>query len=413
MNLRDFRRTGHWPTLACAFTYFDVSFMVWVLLGALGNALAENFGLTPAQKGLMVAIPLLGGSMMRLVLGVLTDKIGARRTGLIGLSITILPLLLGWLWVSKFEQLLFVGMLLGVAGASFAVALPLASRWYPPHLQGLVLGIAGAGNSGTALATFFGPRLAKMWGWHAVFGLALIPVVITLIIFALFAKDSPTQPAPRPVGDYLKVLRRRDTGWFCLFYAVTFGGFVGLASFLNIFFRDQYGLDAVRAGNFATLCVIAGSFIRPIGGHLADKIGGVKMLTVLFAGVAILMVGMATTPTLGVGTVLLLMIMALLGMGNGSVFQLVPQRFSAEIGVVTGIVGAAGGMGGFMLPTIFGTLKGWTGTFSGSFLLFAFLSAASSILIVYVGRLWAIEAGGSVRLSPAAHAGKFEAEPAA
>ncbi len=412
MNVRDFRKAGHWPTLACAFTYFDISFMVWVLLGALGNALAQTFGLTPGQKGLMVAIPLLGGSMMRLVLGVLTDRIGAKKTGLIGLTVTILPLLLGWLWVSSFNQLLIVGMLLGVAGASFAVALPLASRWYPPHLQGLVLGIAGAGNSGTALATFFGPRLAKVWGWHAVFGLALIPVVITLVVFAIFAKDSPTQPVPRPIGEYARVLRRRDTWWFCLFYAITFGGFVGLASFLNIFFRDQYGLDSVRAGNFATLCVIAGSFIRPVGGHLADRLGGVKMLTMLFVGIGGLMVGMATTPALGLGTVLLLAIMTLLGMGNGSVFQLVPQRFSAEIGVVTGIVGAAGGIGGFLLPTLLGSLKGSTGSFAGGFLAFAVASLACSGLMVYVGRSWAASTETSRTTPNPRKGGRFEAEPA-
>src|SRR5262249_17270500 len=151
-------------------------------------------------------------------------------------------LLLGWLWADSFNKILLVGLLLGVAGASFAVALPLASRWYPPHLQGLVMGIAGAGNSGTALATFFGPRLAEWWGWHAVFGLALIPLLGTLALFAVFAKDSPSQPERKPLADYATVLGLRDTWWFCLFYSVTFGGFVGLASFLNIFFHDQYAL---------------------------------------------------------------------------------------------------------------------------------------------------------------------------
>lgn len=413
MKVSDFRRAGHWPTLACAFIYFDVSFAVWVLLGALGNALAENFGLTPGQKGLMVAIPLLGGSLMRLVLGVLTDRIGARKTGLIGLSVTIVPLLLGWLWVSRFEQLLVVGMLLGVAGASFAVALPLASRWYPPQYQGLVLGIAGAGNSGTALATFFGPRLATLVGWQGVFGLALIPVLLTLVVFALYAKDSPTQPAPRPIGDYARVLRKHDTWWFCLFYGVTFGGFVGLASFLSIFFRDQYALDAVGAGNFTTLCVIAGSFVRPIGGYMADRIGGVKMLTVLYLGIAVLMLGMATTPGLRAGTVLLFAILALLGMGNGSVFQLVPQRFSAEIGVATGVVGAAGGLGGFLLPTLLGSLKGTTGSFAGGFLAFAVASAACSALLVVVARGWASESGEAPALAPAPVPGRLEVEPSA
>src|SRR5438445_9829254 len=178
MHLRGFLRTGHWPTLTCAFLYFDISFMVWVLLGALANSIVPEFGLTAAERGFMVAVPILGGAILRVVLGVMTDRLGARRTGLIGLALTFVPLLLGWLWVDRFSQLLLVGLLLGVAGASFAAALPLASRWYPPQYQGMAMGIAGAGNSGTALATFFGPRLA-VWlgGWQAVFPLALVPVL--------------------------------------------------------------------------------------------------------------------------------------------------------------------------------------------------------------------------------------------
>src|SRR5437016_3051010 len=170
MHLRNFLQTGHRPSLACAFLYFDVSFMVWVILGALANSIVPQFGLQPAQKGLMVSVPLLSGAVLRLPMGLLTDRIGARRTGLLGLGLTLLPLLLGWLWADSFGKLLVVGLLLGSAGASFAVALPLASRWYPPHYQGIVMGIAGAGNSGTALATFFGPRLAEWCGWHAVLG---------------------------------------------------------------------------------------------------------------------------------------------------------------------------------------------------------------------------------------------------
>ena len=207
MNLRDFRRAGHTPTLFSAFLYFDISFMVWVLLGALANSIVPEFGLSDSQKGLMVAVPLLGGAMLRLVLGVLTDHIGARRTGILGMALTVIPLLLGWLWADSFSKVLLVGLLLGVAGASFAAALPLASRWYPPQYQGLAMGIAGAGNSGTALATFFGPRLAQAWGWHAVFGLALVPLLLTLVVFVIFAKDSPEQPAPKPLAAYAEVLR--------------------------------------------------------------------------------------------------------------------------------------------------------------------------------------------------------------
>ncbi len=397
MNLRDFARAGHTPSLFCAFLYFDISFMVWVLLGALANAIVPDFGLSAGEKGLMVAIPILGGAVLRVVLGVMTDHWGARRTGIIGLVLTLVPLLLGWLWADSFPQLLLVGLLLGVAGASFAAALPLASRWYPPKYQGLAMGIAGAGNSGTALATFFGPGLAESFGWHGVFGLALIPVVITLALFTLLAKDSPNQPAPKPLSAYGAVLRQRDTWWFCLFYSVTFGGFVGLASFLSIFFHDQYELSRINAGYFTTLCVIAGSFLRPVGGYLSDRFGGLRMLTALYLGVGALMLGVASLPPLALATVLLFAGMGMLGMGNGAVFQLVPQRFPKEIGVITGIVGAAGGVGGFFLPTLLGGLKEVTDSFSGGFVIFGLVGLACAGALLYVSRAWEgefVAAGG-------------------
>src|SRR5437868_776993 len=195
MNVRDFLKAGHKPSLFCAFLHFDISFMVWVLIGALANSIVPDFDLTATQRGLIVAVPLLGGAIIRIILGMMTDHIGAYKTGIIGLIVTLIPLLLGWLWADNFEKILMVGLMLGVAGASFASSLPLASRWYPPQYQGLAMGIAGAGNSGTALATFFGPILAGSVGWQGVFAFALIPIVLTLVLFVIFAKDSPNQPA--------------------------------------------------------------------------------------------------------------------------------------------------------------------------------------------------------------------------
>ncbi|GIX04883.1 MAG: hypothetical protein KatS3mg114_0752 [Planctomycetaceae bacterium] len=371
MRVRDFWRAGHPPSLVSAFLYFDISFMVWVLLGALANAIVPALGLNEAQRGLLVATPLLGGALLRIVLGWMTDQIGPRLTGLVGLTVTVVPLLMGWLWADSFGELLLVGLLLGVAGASFAAALPLASRWYPPEYQGLALGIAGAGNSGTALATFFGPRLADHVGWQNVFGLALIPVLSVLILYAALAKDSPQQPPPKPLRDYLKVLRWRDTWLFCAFYSVTFGGFVGLASFLNSFFRVQYGLSPVTAGSFATVCVMAGSFLRPVGGWLADRYGGIRVLLLIYGLAGATMLGLSLLPPLVLSTVLMTFGLGLLGMGNGAVFQLVPQRFGRDIGVMTGIIGAAGGVGGFCLPSLLGALKQLTGSFSAGLLLFA------------------------------------------
>lgn len=395
MNLGDFRRAGHLPTLICAFLYFDVSFMVWVLIGSLGVSISSSLELDPvrdaAWKGFLVAVPLLGGSLLRLVLGLLTDRIGARRTAILGMVLTALPLILGWLWATSYAEILLVGLMLGVAGASFAAALPLAGRWYPPHYQGLAMGIAGAGNSGTALAALFGPLLARALGWHAVFGLALVPLLLTLGVFVLWAKDSPNQPPAKSLREYGSVLGYADTWWFCLFYSVTFGGFVGLASFLTIFFKDQYfPLDAqsgeIQAGSLTTLCVLSGSFLRPIGGHLADRFGGIRMLMLLYAGAGLALVGLTSLPPLPVAIALLLTLMGMLGMGNGSVFQLVPQRFPREIGVLTGIVGAAGGIGGFLLPNALGALKHVTASFAPGFAAFA-LVAGLCIVVLWRLRL--------------------------
>jgi MFS transporter, NNP family, nitrate/nitrite transporter len=388
MYIRGFLKAGHLPTLACAFLYFDVSFMVWVLLGALANSIVPDLGVSDSGKGLLVAVPLLGGAALRLVLGLLTDHWGARRTGVIGLCLTLVPLLLGWLWADSFPKLLLVGLLLGVAGASFAAALPLAGRWYPARYQGIVMGIAGAGNSGTALATFFGPRLAEWCGWHTVLGLALVPVLLTLAVFVIFAKDSPEQPPPRPLAAYFGILREPDAAWLCLFYGVTFGGFVGLVSFLNIFFHDQYDLGRVQAGNLATGCVLMGSFLRPVGGLLADRLGGVRLLIVLYGAVGLAMLGLAALPPLTWATVLLLAGLGLLGMGNGAVFQLVPLRFPRRVGVITGVVGAAGGLGGFFLPNLLATLKQASGSFTGGFLVFSLIGTACALAVAQVGRKW-------------------------
>ena len=388
MRLNEFVKSGHPPTLLSAFLYFDVSFMVWVLIGVLGVHIASQFGLTASQKGLLVAIPILGGSLVRIPLGVLVDRIGPKRTGILGQLLVMIPLAGAWLFGRSLHELMALGLLLGIAGGSFAVALPLASRWYPPQHQGLAMGIAGAGNSGTVLAALLAPRLAERVGWHGVFGFALIPVAITLLLYTLLAKEHPSQPAPKPLRDYLGLCSERDAWWFCLFYSFTFGGFVGLASFLSIFFHDQYGLAKVMAGNFTALCVFAGSFLRPVGGYLADRFGGTRMLTALFACASVGLLAVGTLPPLWLITALLFVVMAILGMGNGSVFQLVPQRFRAEIGVATGVVGAAGGLGGFLLPWVLGVLKDRTGSYGVGFWCFGLAGLGCLALLRLVQRDW-------------------------
>lgn len=383
-----FWRVGHWPTLLSAFLYFDVSFMVWVLLGALGNYVAAEFHLSPVQKGLMTAIPLLGGSILRLVFGYLTDRLGARKTGCLGLVLTLAPLLAGWLWADSIAKVYLVGLMLGVAGASFAAALPLASRWYPAKYQGLAMGIAGAGNSGTLFATLLAPRLAEKFGWHAVFGLAILPLVLVAAFFFLLAKQAPDTGQPSDRSNFLAVLKERDTRLFSLFYGVTFGGFVGLASFLSIFLRDQYGVSKVQAGDLASLCVFAGSFLRPVGGFLADKLGGIRMLLILYSTTTLLALGLGQMPSLGIAVLLLFLIMACLGIGNGSVFQLVPQRYPGRVGVATGILGAAGGLGGFFLPTTLGWLKEATGTYGSGLMVFGGFSALALTSLLLAQREW-------------------------
>ena len=401
-KLKSFVREGHWPTLVGAFLYFDVSFMIWVMLGALGNYVAADFGLSSAQKGLMAAIPLLGGSILRLVFGHLTDTIGARRTGCLGLLVTFVPLLAGWLWADSIGKVYAVGLLLGVAGASFAVALPLASRWYPAKSQGLVMGIAGAGNSGTLFATLFAPRLAEAYGWHAVFGLAMIPLFIVMVIFALLAKDAPVTATKQTQSDFLAVLRERDTLLFGFFYGVTFGGFVGLASFLSIFLRDQYAVSKIAAGDLTSLCVLAGSFLRPVGGLLADKFGGIRMLILLYGAVAMLALAVAQLPGVGIVVALMICTMACLGLGNGSIFQLVPQRYRQRIGVATGILGAAGGVGGFFLPTMLGWAKQTSGSYAWGFGLFAAAVLLALGTLVFFQRRWVgVWIGHGGRVKPA------------
>lgn len=388
MDRKAFFKSGHFPTLISALLYFDVSFMVWVLLGPLAPFISEQLKLTPAQKGLLTAVPLLGGSLFRPVMAALGDRIGGRRAGLIGMTVSLVPLILGWGFTSQLWQFYVAGFLLGIAGASFGVALPLASRWYPPEQQGLVMGIAGSGNSGTLLATLFAPRLAERFGYHAAFAFAALPVLAVMLIFALFARDNPARkPAPSS-AEYAGVLREGDTYWMCLFYSLTFGGFVGLTSYLTLFFSDQYHLSHVRAGDFTTIVVVAGSFLRPVGGWVSDKMGGYRFLLLLLGAAAAGFASISALPSLATATVLLFLAMGTLGMGNGAVFQLVPLRFSSQVGLVTGIVGAAGGLGGFLIPFGLGYLRGETGHYSAGFAAYAAIFLGACLALLALGRRW-------------------------
>jgi MFS transporter, NNP family, nitrate/nitrite transporter len=390
MQTTSFWKAGHTPTLLASFFYFDLSFMVWVILGPLAVQISKDIGLTPAQKGLMVATPLLAGALLRIVMGVLVDHLKPKKAGAIGQVIVMAGL--AWAWMGSlqsYDTMLALGVLLGVAGAAFAVALPLASRWYPPEHQGTALGIAGAGNSGTAFAALFAPSLAIAYGWPNVFGLCLIPLGVAFLVYLFFAKDAPGSPPPKSLTEYLHVLKDKDAWWFMFFYSVTFGGFSGLASSLAIYFNSQYGLSPVTAGYFTAACVFAGSLVRPLGGRVADRIGGIKTLSLMYvlAGLFLFIASMGLKSA-GAAVVVFVCAMLALGTGNGAVFQLVPQRFRKEIGVMTGLVGMAGGIGGFYLASSLGYSKQVTGSYQLGLTLFALLAILALLGLSAVKTRW-------------------------
>lgn len=387
---RTFWQAGHKPTLFSAFLYFDLSFMVWYLLGPLQVPIATALHLSTQQRGLMVATPILAGAILRLLMGVLVDRIGARSAGIIGQLIVITTLLVTWqIGIASLGGALLLGLFLGMAGASFAVSLPLASRWYPPQHQGTAMGIAGAGNSGTVLAALFAPSLALAYGWQNVFGLACLPLLLALLIFTFCAKDAPNAPQAKKLSDYLAVLKERDAWWFMFFYSMTFGGFSGFASALPGYFHDQFAFDVKTVGLYTAACVFAGSVMRPLGGMLADRLGGTRSLLTVYLCCALL-IGAAGFNVGGSSVALVLFILAMLclGAGNGAVFQLVPQRFGKEIGVMTGLVGMSGGVGGFALAASLGAIKQATGGYAVGLWLFASLCGVAWLSLVGVKKRW-------------------------
>jgi NNP family nitrate/nitrite transporter-like MFS transporter len=407
MKFAEFKKAGHWPTLLAAFLYFDISFMAWVALGPLIVYIAHDMNLAINEKFTLVAIPILAGAVLRVPMGALADIIGAKRTAIMAQLVVIAATALVWKFGlnSKLAIEIF-GLALGLGGASFAVALPQASRWYPPQYQGVVMGIAGAGNVGVVLDTLLAPTIAEHWGWQAVFGCLLIPMVLVLIYYIFAAKDAPGERKPVSLKAYGALLRDPDSRWFMFFYFITFGGFVGLANALPLYFTVQYHVSGVAAGLLVSLIVTFGSCFRPVGGLLADRIGGIRSLSILFTVVvaayviiAFMPEGPASSvqggwslmqmPRIAWLSVLLFSVGTLaLGMGNGAVFQLIPLRFRQEIGLMTGMVGCAGGIGGFFLAQTLGTAKAMTGGFGPGFLFFGFLALLGFIGLAMVKVRW-------------------------
>lgn len=388
MQLGQFRRAGHTPSLFAALIHFDVSFMVWTILGALGVYIAEDLNLTASEKGLLVATPLLAAAVARVTMGILADRYGPRLVGSISMLIVVAPLLWGWLGADSLNSMLGVGLLLGVAGGSFAVSLPLASRWFPPKYQGVAMGIAGAGNSGTVVCTLVAPRLADQVGWHATLGIAAAPVLLAFLAFIALAKEPPRPATPLTARAMGEVLRERDTWKLCAFYSVTFGCFVGFASFLPILLHDEYGLSKLEAATVTASGAALGSFLRPLGGFLADRLGGTSVLAAVYAVAGAVLLVVAQIPPLSVAVVAFPLAMACFGIGNGATFQLVGLRFRERIGMVTGLVGAAGGVGGFLLPTVLGSLHDAAGGYGVGLGLVALAVIGALGAIVYVRARW-------------------------
>lgn len=397
---KSFWQAGHTPTLLASFFYFDLSFMVWYLLGPLAVLIATDLQLDAQQRGMMVATPTLAGAVLRLVFGMLVDRIGPKKTGVIAQVIVLVSLAAAWqLGVKSYEHILLLGLALGVAGASFAISLPLASRWYPPEHQGTALGIAGAGNSGTVFAALFAPALAIAYGWQNVFGMALLPLGLAFLVFVIFAKDAPNPPAPKKLNQYLKALNDIDAWWFMFFYCVTFGGFLGLASSLPSYFHDQFGMAPKMAGFATAACVLAGSMMRPLGGTIADRIGGIKSLLGMYTIAAVCIAGVGVGLPAAMTIVLFICAMLALGAGNGSVFQLVPQRFAKEMGVMTGLIGMAGGVGGFLLAAGLGIVKQHTGDYQLGLWVFAGLALFAWVGLASVKNRWRTTWGSAASTS--------------
>lgn len=389
MKFSDLKSSGHWPTLLTAFLYFDVSFMVWTILGALGAQIGSTLGLTPQQKGLMVAVPYLSGAFIRILLGMLVDRIGAKNTGIIAQIIVIIGMTVAWMvGLKQFSHTLMLGLVLGVAGASFAVALPQAGRWYPPNMQGLVLGLAGAGNVGVVIDAILAPRLAAAYGWGSVFGFALIPLVLVLALYVFFSKEAQVQVKKKTLKDYVNLLKEKDAHWFCFFYTISFGGFSGLAASLIIYFTSEFHLTAVDAGSWAAGCTLIGALGRPVGGAIADRLGGIRALTFFFVVAALSLVLAAYAGSITLCAMGFFLASGAFGMANGSVFQLLPQRFAKDIGVMTGLVGCGGGLGGFMLASSLGYSKGLTGSYLAGLLGFSTLCVLALVGLSLVKLRW-------------------------
>jgi len=398
-------QSGHSPTLFAAFLYFSFSCCIWVLNGAMAPFIGETFSLSPAQKGLMLSVPIIAGALMRFPLGILSQYIGRKKATLVEMALIAVAMLFGFFFVKSFNDLLAMGVLLGIAGASFGVALSLGSGWFPPQHKGLAMGLVGAGNVGTAVSVLVAPPLANWLGWQAVYGVAAVAILIPMVVMVLFAKEPPDVNAHSSFREHIACLFEKD-GWvFSLIYGVTFGGFIGLTTFLPSYYYDQFGVSKVQAGQLTMLAAFMGAAVRVAGGWISDRWGGVNTLTVVLLVVtaSLVLVGVSSA-SLAVTTLALIVCFAALGAGNGALFQLVPLRWPASTAVAGSMIGEIGALGGGLVPNAMGLSKQYLGSYLWGFIFFAVLSlvmlGVMRVMQIRWTRTWA-EKGGRARIAPA------------
>jgi NNP family nitrate/nitrite transporter-like MFS transporter len=379
-------RPGASLQLGLATVAFFVCFFAWALLGPLGPDLQDDLGLSDLELSIVVAVPVLLGSLMRIPLGALTDRYGGRAVFAVLMAYTPLPLVALALFHDSLATVLAFGFLLGFAGASFAVGVPFVNGWYPPARQGFALGVYGTGMGGTVVAGLTAPKIVDAWGLAAPFWIAAGLVAAMCAVFLVLARDAPRQAAAGPRRGMfapLAIFRSSGRAWaLTLFYFLAFGGFVAMFLYLPKLLTGVHDLtktDAgARAAGFALLAVLA----RPVGGWLSDRVGAARVLRGSFGGVlvlaGVLAVGYESMVPL---TIACLTMAVCLGLGTGAVFKLVPEWFPDRVGAVTGVVGAAGGLGGFFPPLVMGVVKSATGGYALGFALMALVAVACLVVL--------------------------------
>ena len=353
--------------LALATGAFALCFAVFGSMSAMMPIISKQMALTPVQKSIAIAIPVLLGSVGRLPLGILADRFGGRIVFSLVMLFSIIPaFLMGG--VTDYAHLVIYGFFIGVALASFSVGVSFVNGWYPPERQGFALGVYGAGNIGQSLAAYGSPVLAAAAGFKWGFWTFGVLLSVWLVIFALLARNAPGGGSAKSLAEIVRPLNDRRSWILSLYYFLTFGGFVAMAVYLPTLLTEVFKLTPQDAGFRTAGFVVLATGMRPVGGVLADKIGGRTILKWVFPLTAAMAIFLAC-PLMSTFTVGALGMAAAIGLGNGAVFKLVPEYFPKSVGGVTGLVGAAGGLGGFFPPLALGVIKQQTGSFTLGFVL--------------------------------------------